>query len=49
MFFYAKKRDIKVHITGVEPARTIVHQPLKLTRLPIPPYVHGIKTKKVVA
>ena len=39
------KRNNKVHITGVEPARAIAHQPLKLTRLPIPPYVHKVAQK----
>ncbi len=28
-----------VHITGVEPAHSYEHRPLKATCLPIPPYV----------
>ena len=36
---------MKVRIIGFEPTRTIVHQPLKLTRLPIPPHAHKNKKK----
>ncbi len=30
--------DFYVRVTGVEPARPSGHKPLKLARLPIPPY-----------
>jgi hypothetical protein len=35
-----------VHITGVEPAQSYDYKPLKPARLPIPPYVQCIETKK---
>ncbi len=30
--------DLLVRVTGVEPAHPCGHKPLKLARLPIPPY-----------
>ena len=35
-----QRKFVIVRTTGLEPARTIVHQPLKLARLPIPPRAH---------
>ena len=39
----------KVRVTGVEPARSFEHKPLKPARLPIPPYalIIELKAKKL--
>ena len=38
-------RRFVVRVAGVEPVRNCFHKNLNLTRLPVPPYPHGIFAK----
>ena len=41
-------RRFVVRVAGVEPVRNCFHKNLNLTRLPVPPYPHGISPELIV-